>query len=246
VRRRQLFHFAAIATTAGCAAFLTSCETAPRTASRRLPAYEPPIAKSDFQTVRTTAYTHTEADHLEYTNHNALGGTLQAATAGVRRAENVARALPADWPDSASDYRNTQNLQSFLAPHKKTVVTYVKTRHGKKKVVKTIMVRPTIGSAAADWSRWPAGTTFRLLSTGQIYKVDDYGWALAGRNTIDLYMGTRADMNSWGVRNEPIQILRWGDPQGSLQVLSGRQGYKHIRRMTLELQGQDQAAAALE
>jgi hypothetical protein len=36
--------------------------------------------------------------------------------------------------------------------------------------------KPRIGSAAADWSRWPAGTAFRLLSTGQIYRVDDYGW----------------------------------------------------------------------
>ena len=35
------------------------------------------------------------------------------------------------------------------------------------------------GSAAADWSRWPVGTVFRIQSTGQIYKVDDYGWALA-------------------------------------------------------------------
>jgi 3D (Asp-Asp-Asp) domain-containing protein len=245
VIRRQFLHFAAIASAAGCVTFLTSCETAPRTASRRLPAYEAPMAKADFQTVRTTAYTHTEADHLEYTNHNALGGTLHAATAGVRRAENVARALPVG-PDTRADYRSSQSVESFLTPHKKTVVTYVKMKHGRKRVVKTIMVRPTIGSAAADWSRWPAGTTFRLLSTGQIYKVDDYGWALAGRNTIDLYMGSRADMNSWGVRHEPIQILRWGDPQDSLQVLNGRQSYKHIRRMTLELQGQDQAAAALE
>lgn len=108
------------------------------------------------------------------------------------------------------------------------------------------MVRPTIGSAAADWSRWPAGTTFRLVSTGQIYKVDDYGWALAGRNTIDLYMATRGDMNTWGVRHEPIQILRWGDPEESLQRLQAHQDHKHIRRMVLELQGQHATAAALE
>ena len=123
---------------------------------------------------------------------------------------------------------------------------WVKTKHGRKKVVVTEMVRPTIGSAAADWGRWPAGTIFRVLSTGQIYKVEDYGWALAGRNTIDLYFSSRGDMNSWGVRNEPIQILRWGDPRQSLQVLQGRQGYKHIRRMVLELQGQEQEAAAVQ
>src|SRR5437762_13278454 len=54
-----------------------------------LPAYEPPLAKSDFQTVRTTAYTHTESDHLQFTNHNALGGQLQAARPPIHRAENT-------------------------------------------------------------------------------------------------------------------------------------------------------------
>jgi 3D (Asp-Asp-Asp) domain-containing protein len=104
----------------------------------------------------------------------------------------------------------------------------------------------TYGSAAADWSRWPAGTIFRLLSTGQIYRVDDYGWALAGRNTIDLYMATPNEMNAWGARSEPIQILRWGDPQGSLRFLQSHQDYRHLRRMVLELEGNHRAAAAME
>jgi 3D (Asp-Asp-Asp) domain-containing protein len=105
---------------------------------------------------------------------------------------------------------------------------------------------PKIGSAAADWSRWPMGTTFRLLSTGQMYRVEDYGWALSGRNTIDLYMANRRDMNSWGARQEPIQVLRWGDPQQSLQFLQSHQDYKHIKRMVLELEGREQDAAALQ
>jgi 3D (Asp-Asp-Asp) domain-containing protein len=104
----------------------------------------------------------------------------------------------------------------------------------------------TYGSAAADWSRWPAGTIFRLLSTGQVYRVDDYGWALAGRNTIDLYMATPNEMNAWGARSEPIQILRWGDPQESLRFLQSHQDHRHISRMVLELQGDHHAAAAME
>src|SRR5215213_3323982 len=225
---------------------LSSCEsTSTAGSTRRLPAYEPPIARSGFQQVRTTAYTHTESDHLQYSNRNALGGRLQAASAGVQRAEYTARALPAN--ESLSDSQPTGGvLDSYLTPRKKTVVHWVKTKRGKKKVVKTEWVRPTIGSAASDWSRWPAGTYFRLINTGQIYKIDDYGWALSGRNTIDLYMANRAGMNTWGVRHEPIQVLKWGDPQASLQVLQGRQGYKHIRRMVLELEGQQKAAAALE
>ena len=90
------------------------------------------------------------------------------------------------------------------------------------------------------------GTTFRLLSTGQIYRVEDYGWALAGRNTIDLYMANQRDMNAWGARQEPIQILHWGDPRESLQLLQTHQSYKHIHRMVLELEGQNQAAASLQ
>ncbi len=89
------------------------------------------------------------------------------------------------------------------------------------------------------------GTTFRLLSTGQVYRVEDYGWALSGRNTIDLYMANQRDMNTWGARQEPIQILGWGDPQQSLQFLQSHTDYKHIKRMVLELQGRDQEAAAM-
>jgi len=104
---------------------------------------------------------------------------------------------------------------------------------------------PQIGSAAADWSRWPAGTVFRLLSTGQNYRVEDYGWALSGRNTIDLYMANQREMNSWGARQETIQVLKWGDPQESLQFLRSHQNYRHIKRMVLELEGSEKEAAAL-
>ena len=104
---------------------------------------------------------------------------------------------------------------------------------------------PQIGSAAADWSRWPAGTVFRLLSTGQNYRVEDYGWALSGRNTIDLYMANQREMNSWGARPETIEILKWGDPQESLQFLRRHQDYRHIKRMVLELEGREKEAASL-
>ncbi len=243
-------HLPSAAFAALCAAstlLLTSCGTTSTVSTRQLPTYEKPIAQSEFQDVRTTAYTHTESDHRQYADRNALGGRLQAASAPRQGVEYVARALPVN--DSIEpDYRGTSSasLQSYLAPRKKKVTKLVKTKHGRKKVVVTEYVRPSVGSAASDWSRWPAGTYFRVLSTGQIYKIDDYGWALSGRNTIDLYMATRRDMNSWGVRHEPIQVLKWGERQESLALLQPRQHYKHIRRMVLELQGQDAEAAALQ
>jgi 3D (Asp-Asp-Asp) domain-containing protein len=249
---------AAIAVAA--AILLSSCGTTART--RALPAYERPVAKTDFQTVRTTAYTHTESDHLQYTNHNALGGELQAAGPPIHRAENSARPLTLGLEEQ-SDYRRASysgGLQPFTMndDSEKPVrrATSISSRSVKtervvrivrgKRVVVSKPQPPKIGSAAADWARWPAGTTFRLLSTGQIYRVDDYGWALAGRNTIDLYMATPSQMNAWGAREEQIQIVRWGDSEESLRRLVPHQDYKHIHRMVLELEGRDQAAAALQ
>jgi 3D (Asp-Asp-Asp) domain-containing protein len=221
------------------------------TSHHALPPYEPPLAKTDFQHVRTTAYTHTESDHREYGNHNALGGELQAAGPPIHRAEVTRRAIPVDGVPRAMPVDDTGSfspqLQPFSMEEKRTVTRTTKggtktTRSVKRAVV---VAKPRVGSAAADWSRWPAGTAFRLVSTGQIYRVDDYGWALAGRNTIDLYMPNQREMNSWGARQETIQILQWGDPHESLQFLSRHQDYKHIKRMVLELEGRHKQAAAL-
>ena len=222
------------------------------TSRHALPAYEPPLAKTDFQHVRTTAYTHTESDHREYGNHNALGGELQAAGPPIHRAEVTRRAIPVgDAPravsvDETGSY--SPQLQPFSMEERRTVTRATKRGTKTARSVKraVVVAKPRVGSAAADWSRWPAGTSFRLLSTGQIYRVDDYGWALAGRNTIDLYMATPNEMNTWGARSEPIQILSWGDPQESLRFLQSHQGYRHIRRMVLELEGNHRAAAAME
>ena len=241
---------------------LSGCETGG--SARALPAYEAPIAKAEFQHVRTTAYTHTEADHTQYGARNALGGQLRPAGPAFRSAENVRRAgaiSDSDDVDVINISSSDVKLEKFSMDKPKkttratttTTVTTTRvakakpviTRGGKRAVAATTSL-PRIGSAAADWSRWPMGTTFRLLSTGQMYRVEDYGWALSGRNTIDLYMANQRDMNAWGARQEPIQVLHWGDPQESLQFLRGHQDYKHIKRMVLELQGRDQDAAALQ
>ncbi len=222
------------------------------TTHHALPAYERPLAKTDFQNVRTTAYTHTESDHREYSNHNALGGELHAAGPPIHRAEAVARAIPAyEVPravpvDETASY--SPQLQPFSMEETRTVTRRTKrvtktTRSVKRAVA--VSKPPRIGSAAADWSRWPAGTSFRLLSTGQVYRVEDYGWALSGRNTIDLYMPNQREMNAWGARPETIQIIQWGDPQESLRFLRSHQDYKHIKRMVLELEGRQEEAAAL-
>ena len=190
--------------------------------SRNLPAYERPLARSDFQQVRTTAYTHTESDHEQYGNRSALGGVLHAAPPPF-----VPRAIPV-----ASTRRDAYQPIAYVSPSQ----PFLRDRFSD----------PIYGSAAADWARWPAGTIFRVVSTGQLYRVEDYGWALSGRNTIDLYMATPGDMNRWGVRQEMIQIVQWADPQESLRRLASHTKYRHIRRMVLELEGKERAAANLD
>jgi 3D (Asp-Asp-Asp) domain-containing protein len=234
---------------------LTACGTTHRSA---LPTYEPPLAKTNFQQVRTTAYTHTEADHRQYSNRNALGGELHAAGPAIHRAEFVTtatlayeapRAIPVDENGSYSP-----PLQRFSMEEREPVTPGPKRARRATRAVKparnvkravAVVRQPQIGSAAADWSRWPAGTVFRLLSTGQNYRVEDYGWALSGRNTIDLYMANRREMNNWGAREETIEVLKWGDPEESLQFLRRHQDYRHIKRMVLELEGRHKEAASL-
>src|SRR5688572_29983821 len=117
-----------------CALFLGACGTTP-TARRTtaLPKYEPPLAKRDFQNVRTTAYTHTESDHLQYGNRNALGGRLRAARGAVRRAEYTPRAIPVASDDPGFHHASYSGagLEKFsLKPT--TTTKIVKTKGGKR------------------------------------------------------------------------------------------------------------------
>jgi 3D (Asp-Asp-Asp) domain-containing protein len=228
--------------------FLSACGTT----ERALPPYERPLARTDFQNVRTTAYTHTESDHRQYSNRNALGGELRAAGPPIHRAEAVPRALPAYEVPRALPVDESTDTEVHSVSYSPPVQPFSRSGRRTTRAARTKMGRSASpgrarlpGSAAADWSRWPAGTVFRLLSTGQTYRVEDYGWALSGRNTIDLYMANQREMNSWGAREETIQVLQWGDPEESLQFLRSHQNYKHIKRMVLELEGRHNQAAAL-
>lgn len=140
---------------------------------RSLPPYEKPIARANFQHVRTTAYTHSESDHLVHGRRTCTGTPLRCGE---------------------------------------------------------------INSAAADWSRWPQGTLFRIVETGELYEVDDIGWALSGRNTIDLYKPSKRAMNAWGARMVNIEVLKWGEDRDSLGVLARRTKHRHVKRMVVDLE----------
>lgn len=91
-------------------------------------------------------------------------------------------------------------------------------------------------SAASDWSWMPLGTRFRMLENNRVYVIEDYGSALVGRQTVDLFMPSGAAMRAWGCKNVPIEILEWGSPAMSLKLLQPRQKNAHVRTMVAALE----------
>ncbi len=138
-----------------------------------LPFYHP---RQLNRIVRTTAYTHSESDHVGYGPRNAVG-------------------------------------------------TYLK-------------YTDKVRSAAADWSVYPLGTKFRIKGQPYVYVIDDYGSALVGTGTIDIYQPSKALMRQWGRRIVEIEIIQWGSSRLSMQKLADRRGYRHCSEMYASLQEQ--------
>jgi 3D (Asp-Asp-Asp) domain-containing protein len=134
--------------------------------------------------VRTTAYTCSESDHLEF-------GSMNAAGTGLRFTNRVR-------------------------------------------------------SAAADWSVYPIGTVFKVKGQPYLYVVDDYGSALAGTQTVDLYMPNHVYMKAWGKRQVELTVVRWGSYERSAELLSKRTGYSHCRQMHAAIvnRGRNSASAS--
>ncbi len=132
-------------------------------------------AFDEFRIVRTTAYSHTEEDHIKYGELSAMGKPL---------------------------------------------------RFG--------MVR----SAAADWSRYPVGTRFRIVGKPYEYVIDDYGSALVGTETIDLYKPSTERMDDWGAREVEIEIIAWGSFGKSIEILEPRRKFgDHVAEMINTITG---------
>jgi 3D domain-containing protein len=91
-----------------------------------------------------------------------------------------------------------------------------------------------LSSAAADWSQWPVGTRFRVVETGREHIIDDIGSAIVGTNTIDLFKPSSRAMHQWGVQDVTIEILEWGSPQESLEILMSRPARKMVERLLVQ------------
>lgn len=114
---------------------------------------------------------------------------------------------------------------------------------GRRNALGTYLSGRHVLSAASDWSRFPLGTRFRIVDTKEEYVIDDYGTALVGTNTIDLYKTSRLEMRRWGVRMVDIDILQWGSDEQSLKVLTPRAKHTQVRQMLVALRKKSSAPA---
>ena len=106
---------------------------------------------------------------------------------------------------------------------------------GRNNAIGTRLSGKNVMSAASDWSRWPLGTKFRIVGTDDVFQIDDYGSALIGTGTIDLYKTNRLAMKQWGVRSVDIDILEWGSPQTQPRGARAAQEQPPVRAMIVAL-----------
>jgi 3D (Asp-Asp-Asp) domain-containing protein len=131
----------------------------------------------------------------------------------------------ASSPQRATDTHGTPKRVSKV---RTTAYTHTEAG-GRHNAIGTRLSGKNVMSAAADWSRWPLGTRFRIVDTNEVFQIDDYGSALIGTGTIDLYKTNRPAMHKWGVRSVDIDVLEWGSAEKSLEVLVPRKGDRRVR-----------------
>ena len=117
-----------------------------------------------------------------------------------------------------------------------TAYTHTEAGGGNNAIGSRLHFGGDVYSAASDWSWLPLGTRFRLVENGRTYVIEDYGSALVGRQTIDLYVPSRGEVRTWGVRNIDIEVLEWGSKAMSLKLLKPRATHGYIQTMVAELE----------
>jgi 3D (Asp-Asp-Asp) domain-containing protein len=121
--------------------------------------------------------------------------------------------------------------------------------YGNKSAYGTPLRYGKVRSAAADWSRFPIGTVFRIQGLPHLFIIDDYGSALVGKDTLDLYTRSKQEMNYWGARHVKVEFLRWGSYDLSYKILAERMKHPHCRQMAMAIKakrpGVEQKAAAI-
>jgi 3D (Asp-Asp-Asp) domain-containing protein len=157
-------------------------------------------------------------------------GILACAAASCESPSTTNVQGPQMRPASITGSRRIANVRTTAYTHTE--------RGGRHNAVGVRLSGSNVMSAASDWSRYPLGTRFQIVGTSERYVIDDYGGALIGTNTIDLYKTSRAAMRQWGVRKVDIDIVEWGSKEQSLKVLRPRGKNRLIRRMIAGLEQQ--------
>ena len=136
----------------------------------------------------------------------------------------------------ACQQKSASNQRALKRICKVRTTAYTHTEPGgSHNAIGTRLSGKNVMSAAADWSRWPLGTKFRIVDTDEVFRIDDYGSALIGTATIDLYKTNRLAMNQWGVRRVDIDVIEWGSSEKSLEVLALRSKNRRVQQMILAL-----------
>ena len=139
----------------------------------------------------------------------------------------------------AKVYRNGQVDNATYYKVKTTAYSHVESdslKYGRANAAGGTLNYGMVRSAAADWSVFPLGTVFKIEGSPHIYQVDDYGSALVGTKTIDLYKPNMDGIKDWGAQNVRIKVLKWGSYPRSLTVLQGRTSHSHVRAMIQGIQ----------
>jgi 3D (Asp-Asp-Asp) domain-containing protein len=161
------------------------------------------------------------------TFHKVLAlGVLACAVASCEAPSSVQG--PQMRPASITGLRRIANVRTTAYTHTE--------KGGRHNAMGVRLSGANVMSAASDWSRFPLGTRFQIVGTSDRYVIDDYGGALVGTNTIDLYKTSRAAMRQWGVRHVDIDVIEWGSKERSLKVLGPRKKNRLIRQMIAGLE----------
>jgi 3D (Asp-Asp-Asp) domain-containing protein len=163
-----------------------------------------------------------------------IGGSYAANAFSIPGPSSTAVALAASKPKD----KHSMPVYTFSERNRivrTTAYTCTESDHliygNKNATGTTLRYTNRVRSAAADWSFYPVGTTFRIKGLPYLYVVDDYGSALTGTGTIDIYKPTKQIMGLWGKRNVEITIVQWGSFNRSAELLSKRTKFDHCRRM---------------
>ena len=175
-----------------------------------------------------------------------MAGLLLKARTPMPRCLNLAlaAALACFVVGCATQSKPTLTSGKRLPKVRTTAYTNHEGGSGVHNAIGTYLSGREVLSAASDWSRYPLGTRFRLVDSNEEYVIDDYGNALVGTDTIDLYKNSRSEVKKWGVRYVDIDILQWGSDEESLKVLAPRCKHNCVRKMVAALEKKKDKAVA--